>query len=290
MSQLINDMIYILKTFFIVNHKYVFKKTNTYKYPIFFTVLSPWNTDDTIQIECVKHECYLNKNNNIVISPKWNEKWTIQSLPKNCIMNCVPFDDKINGTVLIMDTCTENFPDVPCHADAYDSYDACDACSTCDICNIQSTYTRASYIDFIHLEYELFKNTGIDFKTFSIQQYNNDIDKMIQVTNEINMILKSFFVVNHKFVSLRVNNCTYPVFFTVLTPWGINDTIQIECVKHECYLDEDDCYLVIPKWNEKWMITTLPEDSICNCVPFDENRIYVHMKQKETDSDRIEEI
>ena len=139
---------------------------------------------------------------------------------------------------------------------------------------IIETYNKLNLVHLVNLEMELFSKNDIDFVSFPKKHYDSTIEELIELTDDMIHILKTFFIVNHKYVCLHLNNSTHPVFFIVLNTWNNDDSINIRCVKHLCYLENEDYILVKPLWNTVWMETSLKEDCIFNCMPFDESREY----------------
>jgi hypothetical protein len=88
-------------------------------------------------------------------------------------------------------------------------------------------------------------------------------------------IFKSVFIKNHKYVSLRIcnENLIHPAFFVVTgSEWQPN--MEVQFVKHETTIDEAGLYHVKPVWEQLWSVGYIDEQTMYNCMPFDELRDY----------------
>jgi len=97
------QMLSILKTFFIVGNKFICLRTERIKgttpqkkrvVPLFFTIGTPWEEEDSIEIHTVKHTAHrmTQGGGGICVVPQWDTPWVTTYLWESCIMNCLPYD------------------------------------------------------------------------------------------------------------------------------------------------------------------------------------------------------
>jgi len=95
-------------------------------------------------------------------------------------------------------------------------------------------------------------------------------------------ILLSFFIEGHKYVALQEleEGVIVPAFFLLKKRNKEGGEMEGEFVKHKNTVDEQGRIHVEPLWEEKWLDKKIENNVVWNCMPFDENRDYYYITEK----------
>jgi hypothetical protein len=140
--------------------------------------------------------------------------------------------------------------------------------------------TKKKAEENVTVEYEKKTNKKARIPDFSAEGPVLHPNKNLEMKDMVK-IMKLWFLKNHKYVVLRrcSNGDIHPAFFIVIDDvWQPN--ILVQFVRHNTELGDDGSYHVQPLWDDFWSIGYIDEDTMMNCLPFDEERDYHYDESK----------